>query len=179
MRISYCFVRIVGQPRNTLFPEGYMNIVIAWVNLKRYEYTCSEDRLEYYFESVGPKGVIRKVVKFAQYRRAKQVYNLEFGDVDPLTGIHDDSIKSNNGDRDVVMATVAAIVLEFATTYPNKLVFAEGFDRARTRLYQMAIASHFAEISLMFHVNSYIDGAWQPFKINTNYECFYIEHKYL
>ena len=129
--------------------------------------------MEYYFDSVGPKGVIRKYAQFEMGDADLSLYNLAFGDIDPTTGKPDHSVKSNNGDRDMIMSTIAAIVLEFTSMYPGATIFVRGFDAARTRLYQMGIASHFAEISLMFEIKGYVNGEWETFTLNTNYERFY------
>ena len=126
--------------------------------------------MQYYFDSVGPKGVIRKVVRFELWDAEMMIYNLAFGDVDSTTGLPDDKIKSNNGDRDTVMATIGMIVLEFMKAYPDSVVHAKGFSPSRTRLYQMAIASNFAEVSMIFSVMGYIKGEWKPFARGINYE---------
>lgn len=152
-------------------------MLIADVNLNRYEYTHSDDRLEYYFDSVGPRGVIRKVVKFQQVDNAQAIYNLAFGDLNEVTGEIDDSVKSNNGDKEMVIATVAATVIEFSNAYPSSFIAAIGLNKARTRLYQMAIWAHFAEISLMFEVFGYIDDEWRQFRAATNYEAFSVTRK--
>ena len=43
----------------------------------------------------------------------KDVYNIAFGDKDNTTGNIDDTIISNNGDSEKVLATVAATVYAF------------------------------------------------------------------
>jgi hypothetical protein len=171
------FVRITGQARYATFYKRYVRVVIAYVNLKRYEFAFSDDRLEYYFDSIGPKGVIRKVVRFRQDEDSNPIYSLGFGDLDLKTGHADDSVKSNNGDRNIVMATIASIALDFNRIYPDSVIYARGSIKAKTRLYQMAINSHFAEISLMFDVFGHIHGAWEDFRRGVNYEALYIKKK--
>jgi hypothetical protein len=160
-----------------MFYNACVSVVIAYVNLKRYEFVCNDNRLEYYFDSVGPKGVIRKVVRFEQAEIGNPLFNLGFGDLDSTTHLVKDTVRSNNGDREMIMATIAAIVLDFSRSYPESLLYASGYNKARTRLYQMAIASHFREISLMFHVFGYVDNSWERFKTGRNYESFYVEKR--
>src|SRR5688572_18026618 len=52
----------------------------------------------------------------------------------------------NNQDRDKILATVAAMVLEFTEHFPEVWVYAQGSTLARTRLYQMGIAAHWDDI---------------------------------
>jgi hypothetical protein len=54
----------------------------------------------------------------------------------------DDSIRSNNGDRDKVLATVAFTALDFTDEFPEALIVMEGSTSARTRLYQMGIGNN-------------------------------------
>lgn len=131
--------------------------------------------MEYYFNSVGQRGVINKVVRFERRSIDMPVYNLAFGDIDPITNKPDDLVKSNNGDRDLIMATLGAIVLDFMKDNPDCIVRAEGSTFARTRLYQMAIASNLAEISLIFDVFGYVDGEWHRFIRGNNYKQFFVK----
>jgi hypothetical protein len=48
------------------------------------------------FVSEGPKGLIRKIVQFQETNQTN-LYNLAFGDFDPVTGEVDDLVVSNNG----------------------------------------------------------------------------------
>ena len=115
--------------------------------MKRYEFTFSEDRLEYYFYSVGPRGIIRKVVRFQHVDKAEPVYNLGFGDLDQETGLLIDFAKSNNGDRDMVMATVAATIWSLFDPIQKVLYMQKGLtkyepDCTRWLLHRTILRSH-------------------------------------
>jgi hypothetical protein len=147
-------------------------VLLAEVNLKKYPFTCSEDRLVYYFESIGPKGVIKKIVKYSSIDNNDLYFNLAFGDLNETTGQVEDRVVSGNGDVEMILATIATIVMEFMSYYPSKRIFMEGSTRSRTRLYQIGIAKNWKEIGLLLDIFGYRDGIWDPFKINVNYSAF-------
>ena len=89
------------------------------------------------FVSVGKYGVIRKRVKFAP-TALPNVYNLAFGDINEFDEINDLS-KSNNGDRNRVLATIVKIVDLYTSKYPERLIYFRGSTVERTRLYRMAV----------------------------------------
>jgi hypothetical protein len=54
------------------------------------------------------------------------LYNLGFGDFDPITNQIDDKVVSDNGDLIKVMATVISLALKFLDDNPMAMVFFEG-----------------------------------------------------
>ena len=66
-----------------------------------------------------------------------------------------DRIKSNNNDRDKVLANVAS----------------------RTRLYQMEILANREEIDQLFYLEGFYRGIWEPFRSGTNYDRFVLKAK--
>jgi hypothetical protein len=105
----------------------------------------TDDPHLYLFVSEGPRGRITKAVIYSQMRG--NLFNLGFGDWNEKLREVDDSIRSNNGDRDKVLATVASTALNFFDQFPKAQIFAEGSTPARTRLYQMGIAHKSIKIS--------------------------------
>lgn len=105
------------------------------------------------------------------------VYNLAFGDKNPLTGEIDDEVISNNGDRDKVLATVAATVYAFTDLYSDARIYATGSTKARTRLYRMGISQFLDEIARDFVVLGELDGRWKMFKPNVEYIGFLVLRK--
>lgn len=146
---------------------------------ERYQFEITEDGSTFFFESFGPRGVIKKVVKYykAGFWNGRIMYNLGFGDWNEELQDIDDTIVSNNGDRDKVLATVAATVLEFAGKNGNLVVFARGVNPARTRLYQMGINANLAEIEKFFLLLGFYDGKLLPFKAGVNYDGFWVVKK--
>ncbi len=140
----------------------------------RYPVEASDD-YTYDFFSEGPRGRIRKAVFYLQI--GKNLFNLGFGDWNEELQDLDDSSRSNNGDRDKVLATVAFTALDFTSKFPDARVLAVGSTSARTRLYQMGIADNLLEINKNFEVEGFLEGLWQPFQRGRNYEAFLIKRK--
>ena len=72
------------------------------------------DKLEFQFESEGPKGKIIKMVQFAQTQN-KDIFNLAFGNLND-DGSIDDEATNDNKDRNKILATVAATVYKFTAS---------------------------------------------------------------
>lgn len=142
------------------------------MRLKRYTYTASPGFLQYEFESKGPKGILKKVVRYNKMEGGKNLYNLAFGDLDVQTEEINDFIVSNNNDRIRVLATVAGTVIDFTQKHPEAIIFAAGSTPSRNRLYRMGISLNWREISTIFYVWGFIEGKWEPYKPNTAYEAF-------
>jgi hypothetical protein len=148
------------------------------MDIRGYEYKTNEGRLNYEFCSEGPKGKIKKVVRFTLRNvKGTTYFNLGFGDLDNTGTQMDDMAVSNNHDKDKVLATVAQIVLEFTARFPDLRIYAQGSTSSRTRLYQMGIVANWAKIEPILHVYGYTNGGWQTFKQNINYEAFMVLRK--
>lgn len=148
------------------------------MNLDRYEYRFNEDFSGCEFFSEGPKGRIRKFVKFAPVTEYPYSYfNLSFGDARE-DGAVDDSITSDNHDADKILATIAAVVLDFTSVNPAALILAEGSTPARTRRYQMGINKYWNIINTIFDVYGLDEGARsEPFQRGKNYNGFAVKRK--
>lgn len=145
------------------------------MQLPRYTYLTNENFLDYEFGSTGPKGSIKKVVRFMQI--SDNVFNLGFGDLDETTGEISDIAVTNNNDSRKVLATVAATIHDFILQYPDAWIIAKGSTLSRTRLYRMGITNHWAEISVEFEVFGLKDDLWEPFEMRRDYQAFLIRHK--
>lgn len=150
------------------------------MNLQGYNYKTNDSFLDFEFTSEGPKGVIKKIVRFSPMNAGGTTYfNLGFGDWNNSKKRIDDKAISNNHDRDKILATIATVVLEFTARFPDVWIYAEGSTPARTRLYQMGIAAHWMEIEPLLHVYGYSRGKWQPFGKAVNYDAFIVLSKKL
>jgi hypothetical protein len=141
----------------------------------KYPVITSPDHHMYLFFSEGPKGKIPKGVIYSQIEGS--LYNLSFGDWDLKLRQLDDYSRSNNGDRDKILATVAYTTLDFTDKFPDIDIFVEGSTTARTRLYQMGITNNLLEINNYFRVEGYRYKKWECFQPGRNYEAFLIERK--
>ena len=130
------------------------------------------------FISEGPKGAIKKRVEYQQIIEDVDFYNLAFGDINAITGKIDDKVISDNGDTKKVLATVAATVFEFINKHPNAIIYVEGSNLARTRLYRMGISNNLEEINEHFIVSGLLrDDDWRIYQRNINYSAFLIRKK--
>jgi hypothetical protein len=144
----------------------------------KYEYNKIPEELYYEFFSEGPKGKIKKLVRYKLISEPPDyIFNLSFGDWNEKTFDADDSITTNNKDRQKVFATVADTVLDFTQLHPEAFIFAQGSTLSRTRLYQMGISAFWEEIGGLFRVIGYVNGEWKPFRKGINYQAFLIKRK--
>jgi len=150
------------------------------MNLERYEYDFLPDRIEYEFYSVGPKGRIKKVVRFQPFTTgASDMFNLAFGDWDEKAQTTNDIARSNNGDINKVLATVSFIVLDFTEKFPNAKIFASGMAE-RNRLYRMNISRQLLPIYAFFHISGLTeDNVIEPFTKNKDYIAFIVKRRNL
>jgi hypothetical protein len=148
--------------------------------MKEDKYIFNKLPEEYYYEffSKGPKGNIKKVVRYRLIETVPHhIYNLGFGDWDDKKGDVNDKVATNNHDKQKVLATVADTVLDFTKYHPDAFVFAQGSTSTRTRLYQMGIAAFWKEIGPLFIVMAFCNREWVPFEKGKNYDAFLIKRK--
>ena len=141
----------------------------------RYPVVTSDNPYVYTFISEGPKGKIAKGIFYTPIE--ENLYNLGFGDLNEDFSDLSDSSRSNNGDRDKVLTTVAFTALNFTSNFPDAIIFIEGSTPARTRLYQMGIAANLVEINDNFIIRGFVDDLWEVFQVGRNYEAFLVSRK--
>jgi hypothetical protein len=133
-------------------------------------YSSIEDR--YVFESIGKNGKILNVVKF--FEVDDDIYNLGFGDFNPITDQIDDEIVSDNGDMVKVLSTVVSLVIVFFNENPMASISFKGSTPLRTQLYQRIINHYFEEFIPSFEIFGFENGIIQPFQKNKSYESFLV-----
>jgi len=147
------------------------------MELPKYQISTNEDQTVFKFTSAGPNGKIAKIVLY-QPMNEPDLYNLALGDLDPKTGEIDFDIKTNNGDRDVILATISETVFAFLFNRPYCSIHFKGSDSIRTRLYQMAISNYFDQLSEDFEIQGKLKHELLRFSKGVNYEAFIIQLKY-
>ncbi|WP_343673830.1 hypothetical protein [Chitinophaga sp.] len=148
--------------------------------MKVEKYVCVPDATftNFMFESQGPKGVIKKKVKYEKVDNGDgALFNLSFGDYDEITDIISDNSVSNNKDKSIILATVAGTVIDFTDHAGRVYVHAKGSTPSRTRLYQMGINAHREEIEKLFHVFGLRSNEWEKFQPGVNYDRFMVIRK--
>ena len=146
------------------------------MKLPKYPLASSDSLMTFEFVSEGQKGLIHKLVRY-QATNLKDIYNLAFGDKDHTTGNIDDTVISNNGDSEKVLATVVATVYAFTDKYPNVWIYATGSTKSRTRLYRMGITKFLSEVNEDFEVLGELKDDWEVFKKDIEYEGFLVRRK--
>ncbi len=131
----------------------------------------------YEFASEGSKGKISKLVIYSE-THLHNFYNLGFGDKDETTGDIDDTIVTNNGDSEKVLATVAATLYSFTEKFPDAIIFASGSTAARTRLYRIGITNNLEEIKADFEVFGLTnENNWVRFEKRKDFKAFLVKRK--
>jgi intein/homing endonuclease len=148
------------------------------MNLEKYEIIKGPGDFYYEFYSEGPKGRIKKIVRFTLLSEYEDdFYNLFLGDwLEAEDRVSDTSI-SDNKDTEKILATVASIVVHFTASNPQAVIFAQGSTPSRTRLYQMGITAHKLEIDKDFDIHGFRDDRWEGFQKNKRYEAFLLRRK--
>ena len=140
------------------------------MDLDKYPVLADSNHRNFLFSSIGTKGVIKKKVMYQEI--AANVYNLSLGDWDEGIRRYVYNIKSNNGDRDKILATVAATVIEFIKYHSCATINAKGESSVKTRLYQMGINQNWKKIKQLFVIKGLHKGDWIDFEPGRNYEAF-------
>ena len=99
------------------------------MHLPQYEIIPDESSYKFTFISEGKNGAIEKVILYEELE-VKGVFNLGFGDKDPITGGINDRAITNNGDTEKILATVVSTVYTFINKNPTAYIYAEGSTHA-------------------------------------------------
>lgn len=146
------------------------------MKLEKYELKSGKQLEVFEFVSVGTKGKIPEIVQYTP-TNYKGLYNLGFGDKNIETGEIDDSIISNNGDSEKVLATVVATLYAFIDKHNQAMIYATGSSKSRTRLYRMGIAKYLDEINEDFEIYGELENGWEEFQKDVEYGAFLVKQK--
>jgi len=147
------------------------------MKLPKYHLKTESGFTRFEFISEGFNGAIRKLIEF-QATTEPDVYNLAFGDKDPISGDMNDLAISNNGDTEKILATVVAALYVFFEKYPNAYVYATGSTKARTRLYRIGIIKFFEEMKKDFYLYGQVGDHFPEFEKGKDYDGFLAQRKF-
>ncbi len=147
------------------------------MKLPKYHLKAESRFTRFEFISEGTKGAIRKLIEF-QATTDPDVYNLAFGDKDPLTDDINDLAVTNNGDTEKVLATVIAALYVFFDNYPAAYVYATGSTETRTRLYRMGITKFYEEMQKDFYLYGQAGDNYPEFELGKDYDGFLTQRKF-
>lgn len=143
------------------------------MNHKPYELQFNDDCTRFQFQSIGKRGIFEKVVLITQLSGA--VYNLSLLDYDPTNEGYDDSSTTDNGDMQIVLATVISAIKIFTDAYSDRLIYFEGSTPSRTRLYQISIAKFYHSLKNHFNIYGRKNEIWMDFEPNITFDSFLIQ----
>jgi hypothetical protein len=155
------------------------------MNYQKYDLFKNSTTTIFEFKSIGINGEVTKVIVFKMLQ-SEDIYNLAFGDLvyneTQKKYFIDDSVITNNGDRNKILATVSQSVFIFTEKYPDRMVFFKGSTAGRTRLYRRAITINFEELSKTFLIFGAIKNTVGnvidvPFKPNEDFFGFILKRK--
>ena len=153
--------------------EDFWECIWSFCDIKTHSlYSVSYTHLDVY-KRQAQKGKLRK--KLCSHRLKTRRFGIWA--LDTTSGTISDSIISNNGDRNQILATVASATFIFSEHHPSALIYIEGSTPSRTRLYRIGIASYFEDISETFVVWGLFNNEWQSFQINKAYDAFLVKRK--
>jgi len=138
------------------------------MKLDRYELKSDEQLTTFEFLSEGPKGKIEKIIQFSLVNQ-DNLYNLAFGDRNPITGDIDDRAVTDNDDSEKVLATVVAAVYAFCDRFPDIWIYATGSTAARTRLYRMGINKYYELVETDFEIFGQTRSEWERYVKGKDY----------
>lgn len=143
---------------------------------KYFAVDVSLDAQLFQFTSVGPKGEFKMIVQFTP-TDFENIFNLGFGNLND-DGSIDDRAVNNNKDRDKILATIASIVFEFASLYPDRTVLFTGSTLERTRLYRIVLTVNYEELDADFDIQGLLnDGTIERFQRSKSYKGFMVKRK--
>lgn len=146
------------------------------MNLPQYKTNPDEDLHSFSFISEGKNGKIEKVIRYEKI--TDDVFNLGFGDKDPITGKINDKVVTNNGDTEKVLATVVSTVFTFTKRNPNAYIYATGSNHVRNRLYRRGITKYLSEALDTFAIYGMLPNQeFEIFNPNTDYVGFLLHLK--
>jgi hypothetical protein len=149
------------------------------MNLEKYNIEFNSTKTSFEFVSEGPKGRILKRIEYSklEVKGIENLYNLGFGDVNFESNEIDYTVITDNKDSEKVLATVINTIYIFAKYHPEAKIHFEGSNKARTRLYQIAISAYVEDFSETFDVQGYTFDKWFNYEKNVSYEAFLITLK--
>jgi hypothetical protein len=146
------------------------------MELEKYLLQTDDEQTIFEFYSQGPRGNILKRVAYTP-TTISNLWQLVMGDYNTETDEIDFLNVTNNNDREKVLATVGSTLYSFFDKMPQVMVYARGSTNSRTRLYQIGINSMYEQIIQDFEVYGELDGEFERFSKNKNYNSFIVIKK--
>ena len=142
-----------------------------------YPLNKSNDSVTFQFESIGPRGIFLKEVRFDPVEDSSNYYQLILADIDKDNSKSVFS-ESKNHDMNKIMATVIKCIIIFLENHSSSKIVFSGSTEIRTRLYRIIINKLLDKIRDKFEVEGFSDiHGFEPFNLNHEYSFFVISIK--
>jgi hypothetical protein len=139
-----------------------------------YQFEVLNEARRFDFISIGKKEIC-KTITFSQ-TEVPSIYILTLGNVLPNKLLDTDTI-SNNGDMEMILATVFKAISIFLSNNPDAIIGFTGSCNVRTRLYQIAISREIISLNKRFNVWGVTDEDVEFFGRGRCYNGFFISFK--
>lgn len=137
-----------------------------------YPLNKSNDSVTFQFESIGPRGIFLKEVRFDPVEDFSDYYQLILADIDKENNKSVLS-ESRNHDMNKIMATVIKCIVIFLENHLSSRIVFSGSTEIRTRLYRIIINKLLGKIRDKFEIEGFSDiHGLEPFNLNHEYSFF-------
>lgn len=148
--------------------------VRKYIIVDSYKIDIEKDN-RYWFESIGPHGVIRMCGRF-ELSAVKNIYQFEFGIHNPVTDDVDTRFRANNADKDKIISTIFNIILMFLSCNKDAIVRFSGSTESRTKLFRMWILNNWDLMNnnfIMYGNNE--QNRWERYQKNKDYSAILLK----
>ncbi|SDF79562.1 hypothetical protein SAMN04487996_112218 [Dyadobacter soli] len=129
------------------------------------------ERLTFWFKSMGRASIVKAIM----FRPTSEpdIYEIALGDL-TSDGLIDLEVRSDNGDMEEVLSTVAKALLFFLSDHLGAQVVIEASSDSRSRLYQMAIKRELENLGDCLAVHGFEGENPEVLQRGKNYKRFVV-----
>ncbi len=141
--------------------------------LDAYPFTYNDDHTSYFFDSIGKRGTVSKVIDYVLVDDT--IYNMGIQDLDPDTHERLPPQFTGNGDAMQVFATAVETMKVFFAHYPDKWLFLEPINADLVNLYHrgmLALMGPYANDILVYGIVQ--EGQHEPYREEGTYRAILI-----
>lgn len=145
-----------------------------FMNLIAYEFSVCSNEFEYSFNSVGKNGIVKKVAQFIPSSHGN-VFQFRFGDYDASVNKIEDNVATRNNDAEMVINTIALILVDFTKKYPGCMVRFSSIDKIRIRLYSIWIFRHWDWLCINLLLFGFRNKMWERCRKGIQYSAYIVK----
>ncbi|AQG80854.1 DUF6934 family protein [Spirosoma montaniterrae] len=141
--------------------------------LDPYPFTSNDDHTSYFFDSIGKRGVVPKVIDYVLLQN--NIYNVGIQDLDPTTNERLPPQFTGNGDAMQVFVTAVETMKVFFKHYPDKWLFLEPLNSELIKLYHRGMLALMGPYADDIHVYGIVqEGEYEPYREDGTYRAILI-----